>query len=77
MVNTGLEDLNSSFMTYAQDQMEQTVSATHELLNCRSLEDITQVQTRFVQESFDRFVRETSKLAQAAANLTKDTTRAA
>lgn len=70
--NKGLEGLSASFMKYAQSQMEENVQAAQQLLNCRSIEDMTNVQTQFIQQSFDRFIQQTNKMAQSAANLAKE-----
>jgi phasin family protein len=71
--NSGTEALNASLLAYAKNQIEETVSATQKLLNCRSLEDAAQVQTQYMQQSFDRLVKEASKLAQSSANMAKNT----
>ena len=71
--NAEAEALNASLLSYAQEQIEETVSATQQLLNCRTLEDVAMVQTQYMQQSFDRFIKESSKLTQEAANLAKNT----
>jgi phasin family protein len=64
--------LGSAFMSYAQEQIEDAVQTAQQLLNCRTLEDMAALQTRYVQQSFDRFVKKANTLTQTAANKAKD-----
>lgn len=70
-VKKGIETLGSSLMSFAQDQMQETVQTAQQLLNCRSLEDVATVQTKFVKDSFDRLVKQANKMAQTTANMAK------
>lgn len=69
----GIEGLGNTFMTYAQTQMEETVTTAQKLLSCRSIEEMADLQAQFMQQSFDRLVNEASKIAQTTANLAKET----
>lgn len=70
-VKKGIEAMGSSLVNFAQDQIEETVLTAQQLLNCRSLEDLATVQTKFVKQSFDRLVKQANKMAQSTANLAK------
>lgn len=60
-------------MNYAQTQIEDTVNTAQNLLACRTLEEMANLQAQFLQQSFDRLVNEASKIAQTTANLAKET----
>lgn len=70
--NNGIEGLSTAFVSYAQNQLEETMLAIQHLLNCRTLEEMAEVQSQFMHDSFDRFIAETSKMAQTTANLAKE-----
>lgn len=70
-VKKGIENLGSSLMSFAQDQLQETVLTAQQLMNCRSLEDVTAVQSQFVKQSFERLVKQASKMAQSSANIAK------
>jgi len=65
--------MSNAFISFAQTQVEETMRTAEALLQCRTLEDMTNVQTQFMQQSFDRFLAEANKLAQSTASLAKDT----
>jgi phasin family protein len=50
-----------------QEQFDETVQTAQKLLNCHSWEDISQVHTEFLQQSFERLVQHATALAQSAA----------
>lgn len=72
-LNTGIETFGKTFNNYAREQIEKTVHTAQQLLNCRTLEDVKALQSQFMQQSFDRLVKEASKMTQTAVHLAKDT----
>ena len=67
----GIQTLGSSLVSFAQDQLQESVLTAQQLMNCRSLEDVATVQTKFVKQSFDRLVKQANKMAQTTATFAK------
>lgn len=72
-----MDSLNASIAQFTRNQIDDTVATTQALLQCRSLSDMSAVQSRFLRDSFERFVHQANHMAQAAANMAKQQTRAA
>jgi hypothetical protein len=71
-LNTGLDNLGHVILNYARNQIEETVQTAQSLMNCRSFEEMKAVQSRFMQQSFDRIMDEANKSAQKAARMARD-----
>ena len=67
-----LSALNERFVSYAREQIQETVSLTQSLFNCRNFSDLARAHTQYVQNSFDRTVREANLITQDAALLARD-----
>ena len=71
--STGNDRFGAAFLHYAQEQIDKTVHTAQQLLNCRSFEEAKSIQSQFMQQSFDRLVKEASKMTQTAAHMAKET----
>ncbi len=65
----GLEDLIKTCMDIAQDAGEKSASATKTLMACKTLNELTEYQTRLAQSSFDDFMNNATKISEMSVKL--------
>lgn len=68
----GFETLITTCAGLAQESMEKNTEAMKSLLACRTLNELTETQTRVAQESFDDFVKGATKLSEVSVKIVTD-----
>jgi hypothetical protein len=68
-----MSDLNSEVLSFVADRVKEDVQTQHQILHCKSLSEVQQIQAEFVQKAVDQYSAETGKLVElskvAMANL--------
>ncbi len=65
----GSEDLFKTYMSLAQDTASKNSEAFKTLLSCKNLNELTEVQNKLAQESFDGFMAGATKLSELSVKL--------
>ena len=68
----GTEDLMKAYMNFAQESAAKNSEALKTLLGCKNLNELTEVQNKLAQESFDGFMAGATKLSELTVKLTTD-----
>jgi hypothetical protein len=58
----GLQEMGWEVARFSQDTLRSGFKAASDILHCRSLEDVVEVQSHFVQESLDRAIDQQARL---------------
>ncbi|MGZ9109000.1 MAG: phasin family protein [Micavibrio sp.] len=65
----GSEDILKTYMALAQESVEKSSAAVKTLLGCKTLNELTEVQNKLAQESFDGFVTGATKLSEMSVKI--------
>lgn len=65
----GSEDILKTYMALAQELVEKSAAAVKTLLGCKTLNELTEVQNKLAQESFDGFVTGATKLSEMSVKI--------
>ncbi|NNE88071.1 MAG: phasin family protein [Silicimonas sp.] len=69
-------DMSSEFASFVADRIKEDVKTQHEVLHCKSVGDLQQIQSQFVQKALEQYQSETGKLFEMStkmfANVAKD-----
>lgn len=68
----GTEDLFKTYMNLAQDTAAKNSEAFKTLLACKNLNELTEVQNKLAQESFDGFMAGATKISELSVKLATD-----
>lgn len=68
----GAEDIMKTYMTLAQENASKNSEALKSLMACKTLNELTEVQNKLAQESFDGFMAGATKLSELTVKLTTD-----
>lgn len=68
----GTEDLFKTYMSLAQDTAAKNSEAFKTLLACKNLNELTEVQNKLAQESFDGFMAGATKISELSVKLATD-----
>lgn len=55
-------DMSSEFASFVADRIKEDVKTQHEVLHCKSVGDLQQIQSQFVQKAIEQYQAETGKL---------------
>lgn len=72
ILTKGLEDIIKTCMEIAQDAGEKSASATKTVLACKTLNELTEVQSKLAQSSFDNFLSNATKLSEMSVKVCTD-----
>lgn len=65
----GMEDIMKTCMGLCQEQAEKATEATKELMACKTLNELTEAQTKVAQKSFDDFMSGATKLSELSVKV--------
>ena len=65
----GTEDIVKTCVSLTQDAVEKNTEAVKSLMGCKTLNELTETQTKLVQESFDDLVANATKLSEMSVRL--------
>ena len=69
----GVQAMNRAFLGMTQSTMEDSVGAAREVMGCKSLKELMDVQTGLFKTGFDRFVTESGKLTEQSMKVAEQT----
>jgi len=72
ILTKGLEDIVKTCMEIAQEAGEKSATATKSVLACKTLNELTEVQTKLAQASFDEFLSNATKLSELSVKVCTD-----
>ena len=58
----GLQEMGWEVARFSQDSLRSGLRAASEMMHCRSIEDVVEVQSHFVQESLDRVLDQQTRI---------------
>lgn len=65
----GTQNILKTYATLAQESVEKNSEAVKTLLGCKTLNELTETQTRLAQESFEGFVTNATKLSELSVKV--------
>ena len=70
----GVQDINKEMTVLANASMEQSVSATKQILACKSVEEVVAIHSDLAKANYDKVVAESRKLSEMGVKLAEDAT---
>ncbi len=55
-------DMNSELATFVADRIKEDVKTQHELLHCKSAQELQKAQVAFLEKAYQQYTSETGKL---------------
>lgn len=68
----GFEDIMETYMGMTQELTERNSEAFKEMLSCKTLNQLTETQTRLAQESFDELMSGATRLSELGVRVATD-----
>lgn len=75
-----MADMNSEVVNFVAERIKQDVKTQHELLHCKSAEELQKAQMAFLEKAYEQYTDETGKLVKMSMEMfpnvmkeTKDT----
>lgn len=68
----GVQDMGWEMMQYTQQSLQMGLRVANDLMTCRSVEDMLDVQRNFVRQSVDTFLQESARLLEMSSNVATD-----
>ncbi len=68
----GMEDMMKACMDMAQNSAAKSQEAAQELMACKTLNELTEAQTKLAQSSFDEFMTGATKMSEMGVKLATD-----
>lgn len=68
----GVQDFNKELTVLANTSMEQSVTATKQILGCKTVEEVVAVQTDLAKTNYDNAVAESRKLSDMSIKLAEN-----
>lgn len=68
----GMQDVGWEMMQFSQQSLRMQLKAANDLMTCRSIEDMVQVQRDLMRESVDSLLQESAKLLELSSNVATD-----
>ena len=62
-----LNEMGAEMVSFVADRIKEDVKTQHEILNCRTANELQHVQAKFVQKAMDQYQAETGKLFKMGA----------
>ncbi len=72
ILTQGLEQFFKTCMSIAQTSAERQSEAFKQLLSCKTLNEFTEAQNKFAQQSFDELMQNATKLSEISIKLATD-----
>lgn len=69
-------DMSSEFATFVAERIKEDVKTQHEILHCKSVNDLQHIQGQFVQKAIDQYQAETGKLLEMGTKMFSTATKA-
>ncbi len=63
-----LSDMGAEAMSFVADRIREDVKTQHEILHCKNVSELQQIQSQFVQKAIEQYRAETGKLVEMGAH---------
>jgi hypothetical protein len=63
-----LGDMSAEVVSFVADRIKKDVKVQHEIMHCKDLSEIQQIQSQFLQKAMDQYQSETGKLIEMGTN---------
>lgn len=60
----GLGDISAEVWSFIADRIKEDVKTQHEILHCKDMAELQQIQSRFMQKAIDQYQAETGKIVE-------------
>jgi len=57
-----LGDMSAEVVSFVADRVKEDVKVQHEIMHCKNVAEIQQIQSKFLQKAMDQYQAETGKL---------------
>lgn len=68
----GVQDMSWEVMYYTQQSLQLGLRTANDLMTCRTVDDLLDLQRNFVRESVDTFLQESAKLLEMSSGVATD-----
>lgn len=68
----GVQDMSWEMMQYTQQSLQMGMRVANDLMTCRTVEDMLDVQRNFMRQSVDTFLQESARLLEMSSNVATD-----
>lgn len=68
----GVQDMSWQMMQYTQQSMQMGLKAANQMMTCRSVEDMLNVQRNWMRESVDQFLSESARMLEMSSTVATD-----
>lgn len=68
----GMQDVGWEVMRFTQNSLRMQMRAANDMMTCRSVEDVVQLQQDFLRESMDTFLNESARLLEMSSSVATD-----
>ena len=68
----GFEDITKTYMSWAQSSAEKNSQAMKALLSCKSINEYTETQNKWIQQNFDDFMAGSTKISELGVKVATD-----
>jgi len=68
----GMEDIMKTCMEIAQEAGEKSATVTKTMMSCKTLNELTEAQTKLAQTSFDQFMSNATRISEMSVKLCTD-----
>lgn len=59
-----MSDLGSEFLSFVADRVKEDVKTQHEILHAKDINDVQNIQAKFIQKAVDQYSAETGKMVE-------------
>lgn len=73
----GVQDMGWEVMSYTQQSFQLSLRTANDLMSCRTVEDMVNVQRNFMRQSVDTFLQESAKLLEISGGVADEASKAA
>lgn len=63
-----LRDMGTEVVSFVADRIKEDVKVQHEIMRCKDVTEIQQIQSKFLQKAMDQYQAETGKLIKMGTN---------
>lgn len=65
----GVQDMGLEVMQYTQQSLQMSMRVANDLMTCRTVEDMLNIQRNFMRQSVDTFLHESARLLEMSSNV--------
>ena len=68
----GIQDVGWEVMQFTQNSLRMSMQCANDMMTCRSVEDVVQLQNTFIKSSVDTILQEGARLLELSGNITNE-----